>query len=225
MKKVSLLIVIAFVVSVIFSNNANGQKRIVKGYVTAYDSIAIMKASILVKSSKVETFTDEFGNFEIECMPDDKIVVSARGFIKSRVKLTPKTKVALINLKLKPNEESVMVAVGYGHISEKDKVTATASLRRSDTDFSQYKDIYELIKGRFAGVQISGTDIIVRGKGSFTLSNSALIIVDGIPVGDLSGIRPNHVKSIDLLKGTSAAIYGSRGSNGVLVIETKKDIE
>jgi len=84
--------------------------------------------------------------------------------------------------------------------------------------------MYELIRGRFAGVQIVSGEIIIRGVNSINSSSAALIVLDGVPVSSsvLNSIPPVQVKSINILKDGSAAIYGSRGSNGVVLIETKK---
>jgi TonB-dependent SusC/RagA subfamily outer membrane receptor len=91
-------------------------------------------------------------------------------------------------------------------------------------DFSQYSNLYEVIRGRFAGVQIVNGEIIIRGQNSINSSSSALIVVDGVPSNSsvLSSIPPIQVKSINILKDGSSAIYGSRGANGVVLIETKK---
>ncbi len=211
-------------ISIVFVCNSFGQERLIKGYVTTFDSIALIKASVVVKSSKVEVFTDEQGNFEVLCLPKDKIKVSAGGFITQNVRLTPEIKMALVNLKLKNTPKSAMVAVGYGHVTDKEKLMAVSSMKSNDVDFSQYTSVYDLIRGRFAGVQVSGTEIIIRGTNSFSLSSSALIILDGITVSSstLSSLSPTEIKSIDILKDGSAAIYGSRGANGVVLIETKK---
>ena len=94
-----------------------------------------------------------------------------------------------------------------------------------DLDFSQYTNIYDLLRGRIAGVTVqSNGDIIVRGVNSINLSSAALIVIDGIPSDKsmLQSISPTNVKSINVIKDGSSAIYGSRGANGVVVIETKK---
>jgi TonB-dependent SusC/RagA subfamily outer membrane receptor len=99
-----------------------------------------------------------------------------------------------------------------------------ASLNSDDLDFSQYSNIYELIKGRFAGVQVVNGEIIIRGINSINSSSAALIVVDGVPVDGsaLNSIPPVQVKSINVIKDGSSAIYGSRGANGVVLIETKR---
>jgi TonB-dependent SusC/RagA subfamily outer membrane receptor len=97
-------------------------------------------------------------------------------------------------------------------------------MNNEDADFSQYSNIYDLIKGRFAGVQITNGEIIIRGVNSINSSSAALIVVDGVPVDGsvLNSIPPVQVKSINVIKDGSAAIYGSRGGNGVVIIETRR---
>ena len=88
--------------------------------------------------------------------------------------------------------------------------------------------MHDLMRGRFAGVKIeSNGDIIIRGVNSFNLSSAALIVVDGVQVDGsiMSTLAPSQVKSINVIKDGSAAIYGSRGANGVVLIETKKGID
>ena len=87
--------------------------------------------------------------------------------------------------------------------------------------------MYELIRGRFAGVQIVNNEIIIRGINSINSSSAALIVIDGVPVDNsvLNTLPPIQVKSVNILKDGSAAIYGSRGANGVVIIETKKGID
>jgi TonB-dependent SusC/RagA subfamily outer membrane receptor len=127
-------------------------------------------------------------------------------------------------LKLKPGERNREIAIGYGHVKDSEKLNAVANLNSDDMDFSQYSNIYELIRGRFAGVQVVNGEIIIRGINSINSSSAALIVVDGIPSSSsvLSSIPPVQVKSINVIKDGSSAIYGSRGANGVVLIETKK---
>jgi TonB-dependent SusC/RagA subfamily outer membrane receptor len=200
------------------------QQKSIRGIVTTFDSIPLIGASIKVKSSKLVVLTDSIGGFSLSCLDKDLITVSAQGFYRQNVKITPEVKVAAINLNLKPGEKAREHAIGYGHVSDKQKLNAVASINKNDMDFSQYRDIYEIIQGRFSGVQISGNDIIIRGINSINSSSAALIIVDGNPTdaNALRAIPPIQVKSINVIKDGSAAIYGSRGANGVVIIETRR---
>lgn len=215
-----LMLTAAFMLTI----NLRAQERIIHGAVTTFDSIPLTGATIKVKSTKQEVLTDSLGNFSIGVDNKDKLRISAHGFYSQNVKLTGKTKFAAINLKLKPGEKSREYAIGYGHVADADKLNAVANLNKNDLDFSQYSNIFELIKGRFAGVQVEGGEIIIRGTNSINSSSAALIVIDGVPANSdaLNSISPINVKSINVIKDGSSAIYGSRGANGVVLIETKR---
>jgi TonB-dependent starch-binding outer membrane protein SusC len=110
------------------------------------------------------------------------------------------------------------VNVGYGSVKKKDLTTAVGNINGEDKDYASYKDIYEMIRGRVPGVTVSGTQIRIRGESSINASNEPLLVVDGVVVQSIDNIAPRDVKSIDILKGSASAIYGSRGSNGVILI-------
>ena len=84
-----------------------------------------------------------------------------------------------------------------------------------------YRDIYEMIQGKCAGVQVTGRSITIRGKNSINLSTEPLFVVDGVAVEDVSHINPREVKNITVLKDSAASIYGVRGANGVILITLK----
>lgn len=207
-----------------FFSVTNAQEKIIHGVVTTFDSIPLIDAEVQVRSTKQTVLTDTLGRFSVAVNPGDRLKVSASGFFNQKVKLEDKTKFAAINLKLKPGEKNREYAIGYGHVSDRDKLNALATLNSNDLDFSQYSNIYDLIKGRFAGVQVVNGEIIIRGINSINSSSAALIVVDGVPVDGsaLSSIPPVQVKSINVIKDGSSAIYGSRGANGVVLIETKR---
>ena len=114
------------------------------------------------------------------------------------------------------------VNVGYG-TSKKEKLThSVSSLQVKDNEMQSYRDIFEYLEGRVAGVEVtSDKRIIIRGINTVNGTTDPLIMVDGHEMKDISSINPNDVKSIDILKGSSAAIYGVRGANGVILITTK----
>jgi len=203
---------------------ATAQDRVIHGIVTTFDSIPLIDAEIQVRSTKQTVLTDSLGQFSVAVNSNDRLKVSANGFYNQRVRLEDKIKLVAVNLKLKPGEKNREYAIGYGHVSDKNKLNALANLNSDDMDFSQYSDLYEVIKGRFSGVQIMNGEIIIRGINSINSSSAALIIVDGIPVDGsmLGSIPPVQVKSINVIKDGSSAIYGSRGANGVVLIETKR---
>lgn len=211
-----------FIFTIIFSSL--GQEKTIRGLVTTFDSIPIVDASVFVKSSKQEYKTDSLGRFTVKCQPSDKLKITANGFYDQKVRIKPKIKLALINLHLMARQGTREYAVGYGHVNEKEKLNAMSSLNNKDVNFSQYSDIYDLIRGRFAGVQIINGDIVIRGQSSFYGSSAALIVIDDIVSNKeaLKAISPTDVKNISILKDASAAIYGTRGATGVVFVELKK---
>ena len=221
-KKIILIFIITS--SFLLTYNLSAQEKVVSGLITTFDSIPLNGAEIQVKSTKIVVLSDTLGRFSVVCNSEDKLKITANGFYNQNVKITKEIKLAAINLKLKPGAKSREYAIGYGHVLDKDKLNAVANLNNKDVDFSQYSNMYDLIRGRFANVQIANNEIIIRGVNSINSSSAALIIIDGVPTNYsvLNAISPTHVKSISVIKDGSAAIYGSRGSNGVLIIETKR---
>jgi TonB-dependent SusC/RagA subfamily outer membrane receptor len=94
--------------------------------------------------------------------------------------------------------------------------------KTSNNDYAMYNNIYDLIRAKLPGVEVSGTSIRVRGAGSLGSDSQPLFVVDGMDLSNIGDISPNAVASIDLLKGPDASIYGSRGANGVILIKMKK---
>ncbi|NQU87734.1 MAG: TonB-dependent receptor plug domain-containing protein [Mariniphaga sp.] len=223
MKRNNLSIVWIILIIIFSFNFSFSQERVISGIITTFDSIPLVNAQISVKSSKLIVKSDTFGNFQVSCLPIDKLKISANGFISQNVKLNGKIKLVMVNLMLKTNPKSRDIAIGYGHVKDKDLLYAISSVENKN-DFSHYSDMFDLIKSKFPGVQVSNGEIIIRGSNSFNSSNAALIVVDGMPMGNniLESISPVEVKSIDILKDASSSIYGSRGANGVIVIQTKR---
>lgn len=223
MKTISILFI--FYAVCCFSEVLVAQERIIHGIVTTFDSIPVIGAEIKVKSTKQVVQTDTLGKFAVGVALEEKIKISANGFYGQRIKIPAEKKLVIVNLKLKPTEKAREYAIAYGHVTDVDKLNSMSNLRNGDIDFSQYTNLYEVIRGRFPGVQVmSNGEIIIRGLNSILGSNAALIIVDGMPVENnvLGDIPPIQVKSINIIKDGSSAMYGVRGANGVVIIETKR---
>ncbi len=201
-----------------------GQERIIHGKVTTFENITLIGAEIKVKSTKQVVMTDTLGLFSVSCHPKDRLKVSAHGFLTQNVKVEEINKIVLVNLSLKSNPKSRDVAVGYGHVKESDNLMPVSSLHRQDLDFSQFSDIYELINGRFAGVRIINGEIIVQGSHTLMGSDAALLVVDGMVVDEstFASVPTADIARIDILKGPAATVYGARGANGVVMVETKR---
>ncbi len=218
------LLISTIFLSFFISTHVLSQERVIHGAVRTFDSIPLIGATIQVKSTKQIVESDSLGNFWVGCNSKDKLKIAAHGFYNQKVKLNEETKLVVVNLKLKPGEKNREYAVGYGHVTDKNKLNAVANLNSDDFDFTRYSNMYDLILGRFSSVQIQGGDIIIRGENSINSSSAALIVVDGMVAGSdiLSFISPINVKNISIIKDGTTAIYGARGANGVVIIETKR---
>jgi len=115
------------------------------------------------------------------------------------------------------------VNVGYSTVDRKN-LTTSVSVVKSEDDPTPYRNIYEMIQGKCAGVDVDGNKVTIRGVNSINSSTDPLFVVDGVPqTGGVGWVSPNDVQSITVLKdAASCAIYGSRGANGVILIDLKK---
>ena len=119
-----------------------------------------------------------------------------------------------------PRDED-RVDVGYGTQSKSDLTTAVSNLKVKKTDSQTYSSMYDYLRGRVPGVMVTSDNrIIIRGIGTNSNNTDPLILVDGVQMTDLSNINPADVKSVDVIKDGSSAIYGMQGANGVIIIKT-----
>jgi TonB-dependent SusC/RagA subfamily outer membrane receptor len=111
------------------------------------------------------------------------------------------------------------VDIGYGSVKKRSMTGTVNKIDGTNPKYASYRNIYDMIRGEVAGVQVMGNSIRIQGIGSLTLSTEPLYVVDGMVVSSIADIQPYNVKSIEILKGSSASIYGSRGANGVILIK------
>ncbi|MBT33042.1 MAG: SusC/RagA family TonB-linked outer membrane protein, partial [Thalassobius sp.] len=192
---------------------------------------ALVGVNVLVKGTTKGSITDVDGNFRLEASEDATLVFSFIGYETQEVSIGTRTEFN-VALKASSDELSEVVIVGYG-IQEKSDVTGVVNSVNSE-DISEIPTTNPLqaLKGKVSGLDIynsgnepgSSVSINIRGQRSIGADNSPLIILDGIPIiGGLNDISPNDIESIEILKDASAtAIYGSRASNGVILITTKR---
>ena len=217
-------------ISLLFMSNSTfmllAQEKMIEGMVTTFDSLPLVGASIEVKSTQQLVYTDTLGMFTLSCATKDKLKIKANGFERRNVKIDTRTKYVLVNLKLLPGPKNRELAIGYGHVLDADKLYAISNVNETDIDFSHYSNIYQIIEEQFSSsVQIRGSgELVIRNTPSMSGSNAALLIVDGRQVDefDFGNINTADIASINLLKDASASVYGSRGGNGVVIVETKR---
>jgi TonB-dependent starch-binding outer membrane protein SusC len=225
----------------VFFQTGFAQSRTISGKVTdSKDGSPVPNASVLVKGTNQGTTTDAGGNFRIAVDNNSAIlVISSVGFGQLEVSVGTQTvlSISLTNTQAALNE---VVVVGYGTTRKRDLTGAVATVSSKDFVKGALQTPEQLIAGKVAGVQItpnsgapgSGSRIRIRGGASLNASNDPLIVIDGVPVdnGGIAGatnplnlINPNDIETFTILKDPSAAaIYGSRASNGVILITTKK---
>ena len=211
--------------ALIITSATYAQNRVVYGKLTAYNSFPVMNVEVTSKKAKATTMSDSLGNFSIVCLEKDVVMVKPKGFQALNKKVneddTDTLHINLVFIDTKKNRE---LAVNSGFITETNLNYAVTNLETENNDYCKYSDIYSLLRatqGSSITVSNSGTITIRGGNTSFSGMDQALIIVDAQPQSDIDWIRPCTVRSIKVLKGAEANIYGSRAGNGVVVITTK----
>jgi len=218
MKSTALAIII-----LISSICIQAQTRVVNGNLTVFDTYPVKNIEVFSKKAGATATTDSLGRFSIVCMEKDVIKVNPIAFKPVRKKVGPNTERVSMNLQFIDSEENREIAVGYGYINEKDINFGVSHMENEHKKFCSYTNIYDLIRGELSGVTVHGKNIYVRGgTNSFSLSTTALYVVDDQTTSNIDWIQPCQVRSIDVLKDGNAAIYGARGGNGVLLIELVK---
>ena len=235
--KRSLLLVALFVIGCL---QLMAQTRTIKGEVTdAQNGEALIGATVMVEGEKGGTVTDFDGNFSLQVSSSaKKIKVSYIGYIDKVLSISDNMKV-----KLESDSKALadVVVIGYGTARKSDLTGSVATVKLKDFNKGLVSSPEQLINGKVSGVQImsnsgsasAGSTIRVRGGASLNASNDPLIVLDGVPLeqGGISGnssnflsmINPSDIESMTVLKdASSTAIYGSRASNGVIIITTKK---
>lgn len=198
----------------------------VTGTVTDANNNPVAGAIIMINNKKIDQTTDRNGFFRIKTGPSDTLmtVFMMNGGLKEE-KLDGRS---VINFRLagivsrisnpQTRDDEQEYNVGYGTIKKRDMTTSVGKIDGSNMKYASYSNIYDMIKGEVPGVQVAGKKITIQGPSSINLSTDPLIIVNGIETSNIDDISPQMVKSIEVLKGSSASIYGSRGANGVLII-------
>ena len=249
MKKYFFSIVIPLLTFLFLSSGVSAQQRQITGVVVSADGKEIASVSVTVVESKEATTTDAQGRFSIKAATNEHLEVSSVGYLKTSTLIGKEDKLKIVlETENKKMEEVVVTALG---ISREKKTLGYAVQEISGNQVNMAKDvnIVNSLSGKIAGVQVtsggssvgSSARIIIRGNSSFS-GNQPLFVIDGIPIdnstnnngGDggvdwgnaASDIDANNVESITVLKGANAAaLYGSRASNGVILITTKKGLK
>ncbi len=219
------------------NNTTNNQEvfasqGLVKGSVKGTDGEPLVGATIIIKGTTNGTTADADGNFRLKAANGDVLVASYIGTFTSEVTYTGQAQIDFV-LQIDITSLEEIVVVGYGTQKKEDVTGAISLVDMEELNKRQVATVDQALQGQVAGVDVTsssgtpGGGIMIRIRGTGTLNDSSpLFVVDGLMVNDINFINPNDIESMQVLKDASAtAIYGSRGSNGVVIITTKKGEE
>ena len=225
-------------VGLLFSVGLNAQTITVSGVVSDPSGEPLIGASILAQGTTVGTSTNIDGEYTINVAPDATLVVSYVGYDTQNVPVDGRTS---INVTMQENSVMLneVVAIGYGTVKKSDATGSVAVIKPDEIEAGLATSVQDMLVGQTPGVVVTqaggpegGGTIRIRGGSSLNASNDPLIVVDGVPLShagmgglgnSLGMISPENIESMTILKDASAtAIYGSRASNGVIIITTKK---
>ena len=221
---------LATAVLLIFAAQVFSQTRVVRGELTAFNRYPVANVEVTAKKAKTSVTTNEDGEFQLVCKSKDVLVIKSEVFTSLNKRVGKKDEYFKLNLIFRDTPANRQVATGNGYLKPEQLTYALANLTNENNDFCNYTDIFSLIKGKFSGVEVKNGDmggqaVFVRGQKSIESTGAAIYVVDGVEVGDISFVSPCEITSINILKDGAAAMYGSRGAFGVVVIETKGNMQ
>lgn len=220
-----------------FALSSYAQQMAVKGHVKDTTGEPVIGANVIIKGTTTGTITDFDGNFTLNATKDAILSISFVGYKPAEVKAAPSVTVTLQDDSQLLND---VVVIGYGSVKKSDLSGSVVAIKAEDMNRGAVTSPQELIQGKVPGLFVApgdgspgaGSTIRIRGGASLNASNDPLIVIDGIPTSNdaapgtpnaLATINPNDIETFTVLKDASAtAIYGSRASNGVIIITTKK---
>jgi TonB-linked SusC/RagA family outer membrane protein len=225
------------IVSCLLSLSGLAQQKIT-GRVVSGDT-AVIGATINLKGSSVSTQTDANGSFSIDAPANATLVISSIGFVGQEVKVANRTSIT-ITLTRTDDQLGEVIVVGYGTQKKSTLTGSVSQVAGTEVAKSPSPNVTSSLQGRLPGLianQRTGTpgkdnvDIVIRGGGTIPPAgsdfgtylnyNAPLVVIDGVPRGDLPRLNPQDIESFSVLKDGSAAIYGAAGANGVILITTK----
>lgn len=228
-KLILLILVSSLCINSITAQKSN-KKVTITGTVLNASREPIVNAIVMIDDQKTNSMTDANGNYKVKVKPTAlKIGIFTFGSgtfedsIKGRTRIdfnfgTTRTQ-QTTDQTIAPGEQGVNT--GYGVVKEKNLTTNVNKIDGTNKKYATYHSISEMIQREVSGVKVDGSSVIIQGSKDFFGSVPALIVVDGVSSYELPDILPSSVKSIEVLKGTAASIYGSRGYGGAIIIKTK----
>ena len=224
--------IVTALLSMVSLLSVRAQDVTIKGHVSAADDGGPLAGAALIAVGGGYSITDNEGNFSMTVSPDEAVTVSYLGY--DDYTFTPGN-TATFNIVLERSAATMLdetVVIGYGKTTKKEVTGSVTSLKSTDFDLGSFTDATAMLQGKVAGLTITNPDggdpngsyeILLRGTNTLMAGQGPLIIIDGVVDADIRNINFQEVESIDVLKdGSAAAIYGTRGTNGVIIITTKR---
>jgi TonB-dependent SusC/RagA subfamily outer membrane receptor len=230
MKSTILLLSIFMITSSVSSfAQKSGKKYYITGQVLDINNKPVSGTMVLIDNKSSGVITDDKGMYKVK-VKADAAIISILNLSSGLINEVINGRI-VINFKLNnviPQEETVkqenpddeVVNIGYGYARKKDLATSVGNINGQNNKFASYQNVYEMIQGEIPGVLVVGKKITIRGIATINTSSDPYVLVNGVEMNSntLDVIDPRMVKSINILKGSAAAIYGSRGANGVILI-------
>lgn len=208
----ALLILLTILVCCYAPVSAQKAKKItISGVVTDGAGKPVAGVNIFIDKVKTDVITGKDGSYSVKIRNDAREILAFSLFNGAREEqINGRTKIDFVL-------DGKTVSVN----SEKKVTDNNKVLNVKDSSIPVYQDIYDMIRGKVPGVEVSGKSIKIRGTNSLNISTEPLFVVDGVITKDIDGIAPETVSSIEVLKGPDASVYGTRGSNGVILIKRR----
>jgi len=231
MKLKILLLLLVFVNCILSISAQNNNTRIkLTGTVTDSSGKPVPNAMVLVDGENTNSSTNDKGEYKIKINRDAKsigIFAFGNGIIEEPVdgravinfRFSNSSSMTETDNEIQPGEEGINT--GYNYVKKKNLTTQITKIDGTDKKYSSYSTIYDMIQREVSGVKVKGHSIIIQDSKNLWNTIPPLFVVDGAYVDTIENISPSSVESIEVLKGTAAAMYGSRGYGGVIIIRTK----
>ena len=228
-RKILVLTILLLSLSVSSFALKSGKKYYLTGQVLDVNNKPVSGAMVLIDNKSSDVVTDDKGMYKVRVNADAaqiSVLNLSGALMKEEIKgrtvinfslsgaMPPKEMV------MQENPDNEVVNIGYGSVQKKDLASSVGNIDGQNKKFASYHSIFDVIKGEVPGVQVAGNSITIRGIGTVNASSDPLILVDGVEVKveSLGAIVPQTVRSISILTGSDASIYGSKAANGVIMI-------
>jgi TonB-dependent SusC/RagA subfamily outer membrane receptor len=203
------------------------KKNIITGYVVDVNQYPVINALIMIDNNTTSVVTDERGFYKIKVKPYETmigIISFKHGILeetidgRTRINFDFPTSILSHNIIPDYNPEEEEINIGYGTVKKKNLTSSVSKIDGRKPQYASYNSIFDMLQGTVPGVTVNNGNVRIRGA-PFKSGYEPLYVVDGTPVNSIADIPPQIVESIEVLKGPSSAIYGSRGANGAILVD------